>query len=58
MDVPLKGVIVYDSHTCASFRDGFATLNPKPYKPYKGTSLIRNRAPLGPYSRSMPRLLW
>ena len=30
MDVPLKGVIVYDSHTCASFRDGFATLNPKP----------------------------
>ena len=25
--------------------------------PYGGTSLIRNRAPLGPYSRTMPRAL-
>ena len=25
---------------------------------YRGTSLIRNSAPLGPYSRSMPRALW
>ena len=25
---------------------------------YRGTSLIRNRAPLGPYSRTMPRALW
>ena len=25
---------------------------------YRGTSLIRNRVPLGPYSRTMPRLLW
>ena len=24
---------------------------------YRGTSLIRNRAPLGPYSRPMPRAL-
>ena len=24
---------------------------------YRGTSLIRNRAPLGPYSRTMPRVL-
>ena len=24
---------------------------------YRGTSLIRNRPPLGPYSRSMPRVL-
>ena len=26
--------------------------------PYRGTSLIRNRAPPGPYSRTMPRALW
>ena len=25
---------------------------------YRGTSLIRNRPPLGPYSRTMPRALW
>jgi hypothetical protein len=25
---------------------------------YMGTSLIRNRAPLGPYSKTMSRLLW
>ena len=25
---------------------------------YRGTSLIRNCAPLGPYSRIMPRALW
>ena len=25
---------------------------------YRGTSLIRNRVPLGPYSRTMPRALW
>jgi len=24
----------------------------------RGTSLIRKRHPLGPYSRAMPRLLW
>ena len=27
-------------------------------QPYRGTSLIRNSAPLGPYSRTMPRALW
>jgi len=27
-------------------------------QPYRGTSLIKNSAPLGPYSRSMPRALW
>ena len=26
--------------------------------PYRGTSLIRNNAPLGPYSRTMPMALW
>jgi len=25
---------------------------------YRGTSLTRNSAPLGPYSRTMPRALW
>ena len=25
---------------------------------YRGTSLIRNRAPLGPYGRTTPRALW
>ena len=25
---------------------------------YRGTSLIRNRGPLGPYSRTIPRALW
>ena len=25
---------------------------------YRGTSRIRNRAPLGPYSRTIPRALW
>ena len=27
-------------------------------KPYRGTSLIRNSALLGPYSRTMHRALW
>ena len=26
--------------------------------PYRSTSLIRNSAPIGPYSRTMPRALW
>ena len=30
----------------------------RPPLPYRSTSLIRNRAPSGPYSRTMPRLLW
>jgi hypothetical protein len=25
---------------------------------YRGNSLIRNIAPIGPYSRTMPRALW
>ena len=25
---------------------------------YRGTSLITNNAPLGPYSRNMPKALW
>ena len=27
-------------------------------KQYRGTSLIRNQASLGPYSRTVPRALW
>ena len=33
------------------------SLNPKD-EGYRGTSLIRNRTPLGSYSRMMPRALW
>jgi hypothetical protein len=25
---------------------------------YRGTSIIRNSTPLGPYNRNMPRALW
>jgi len=32
---------------------------PTPFSPpYRGTSLTRERIPLGPYSRHMPRALW
>ena len=27
-------------------------------RPYRGTSLIRNSPPLGPYGRNKPRALW
>ena len=33
-------------------------LHHPPHLSYKGTSLIRNSNPLGPYSRTMPRGLW
>ena len=29
-----------------------------PQPPNRGTSLIRNSAPLGPYGRNMPKALW
>ena len=35
-----------------------ALRNPEVPASYRGTSLIRNSAPLGPYSRNMPRALW
>ena len=38
------------------------TLHPSPFTlqptPYRGTSLIRNSAPIGPYGRTMHRALW
>ena len=30
----------------------------EPHAQYGGTSLIRHSAPLGPYSRNLPRALW
>ena len=33
-------------------------LHSAPQRLYRGTSLIRNHPPLGPYSRPMPRALW
>ena len=35
-----------------------AALPARQRKPYRGTSPIRNSAPLGPYSRTIPRTLW
>ena len=29
----------------------------EPFQPYRGASLIRNSAPIGPFSRAMPRAL-
>ena len=43
VDVPLKPAVL---------------ANLKSTNSYKGTWLIRNRAPLGPYGRTMPRTLW
>ena len=28
------------------------------FRVYRGTSLIRNSAPVGPYGRTIPRALW
>ena len=36
---------------CLRFRDSGATV-------YRGTSLIRNTPPLGPYSRIITRVIW
>ena len=35
-----------------------ALARPPPSSAYRGTSLIRNSRPLGPYSETMPRALW
>jgi hypothetical protein len=37
------------------FEDGFGVVGSMVYR---GTSLIRNSPPLGPYNRTMPRALW
>ena len=43
--------LVRDSHSQATGSGVFSLLG------YRGTSLIRNRFALGPYSRTMPRVL-
>ena len=42
---------------CRSAKNAGYRMCPR-YLPYRGTSLIRNRNPVRPYSRTMPRLLW
>ena len=44
--------------TTTSVQGYLAHKKQRPPKPYRGTSLTRNSAVLGPYSRTMPRLLW
>ena len=48
---------------CAYFHEVHLMFKSKPrdqFRPivYRGTSLIRNSDPAGPYSRNMPRALW
>ena len=50
--VPLR---ITESACALSFNLAAFTQGPPMYR---GTSLIRNRLPLGPYSRPMPRVLW
>ena len=38
--------------------DVFETVSSSLGRGYRGTLLISNSAPLGPYSRTMPRALW
>ena len=38
--------------------EGPGTTHSQPHIPYRGTSLMRNQASLGPYSRTMPRDVW
>jgi len=55
-----------DAHSGLIRTSGVVRLNASPHAaepctlhppPYRGTSIIRNSAPLGPYSRNMPRAL-
>jgi len=60
----------YESHVLIGIIFGFAQIKTTPLNyrgtssirntplNYRGTSSIRNSAPLGPYSRTMPRALW
>ena len=42
------------------YRNSWIGRGPSPSKarPYRGTSLRRNKPPVGPYSRPTPRVLW
>ena len=50
--------IVSDKFRPISCRDAGQPETPKTRPFYGGTSLIRNRHPIKPYSRTTPRLLW
>ena len=49
------GVVVLESRSCCYQAGATSSLS---CAPCRGTSLIRNSAPLAPYSRNMPRALW
>ena len=61
-EVPLENLsgTVWDRPASGQIQEmvfaGHAQLEYIPLR-YRGTSLIRNSAPLGPYSRTMPRAL-
>ena len=45
-------------HLAPSRKPQVVQETPSKLKSYRGTSLIRNRTPLGPHSRTMPEALW
>ena len=51
-EVPLYAVL------CTDYLRGVTHLPRALLKKCRVTQLIRNRRPLGPYSRTMPRALW
>jgi len=53
-----RGGLVFEARRlCVSLNSRLAS-NKEEEEGYRGTSLIRKRIPLGPYSRTMPRALW
>ena len=52
--------VVQSSETCESQtpRNNISTLRTESLRNQRGSSLIRNSAPLGPYGRNKPRALW
>jgi len=55
----LSPVCVLPKHTAQSCSSHLLVHGYLVYKnPYRGTSLMRNRHPIGPYNRTMPRALW
>ena len=45
-------------HACSRETEALSTPDMASDMAYRGTSLIRKRTPLGPYSRNMARALW
>ena len=57
----MSKVPLYARTTGVARSSGHTIEDPHPklkFGPYRGASLIINSAPLGPYSRTMPRALW